>query len=108
LHPIRGKVLYYHIFDWDAMNGGSIGDIPLPGVDPYSEAIELDRSYRASGSSICPICGSPHQTSYNKVLAIGNEEGVLSGDLSVRKLVIMRCLSCGHTAPVKFYLIREM
>ncbi len=90
------------------MKGGSIGDVPLPGVDPYSEAVELSHSYGPKKSSICPVCGSPHQTCYNRVMAIGNKGGVLSGDLSIRKLVIMRCLSCGHTAPVRFMLVREM
>jgi hypothetical protein len=90
------------------MKGGSIGDVPLPGVDPYSEAVELDDSYKPPSNSPCPVCGSPHLTCYNRIMAIGNRDGVLSGDLSIRKLVVKRCLSCGHTAPVKFQVIREM
>jgi predicted nucleic-acid-binding Zn-ribbon protein len=90
------------------MKGGSIGDIPLRGIDPYSEEVELSQSYTSNSGSTCPLCGSPHHTSYNKVMTIGNKEGVLSGDLSIRKLVIKKCLSCGHTAPVKFMMVREM
>lgn len=90
------------------MKGGSIGDLPLPGVDPYSEAVALTRSHQTAESSKCTVCGSPHQTWYNKIMTIGNDEGVLSGDLSIRKLVIKTCLSCGHTAPVTFQLVRDM
>ncbi|HHD16144.1 MAG TPA: hypothetical protein ENK47_05490 [Euryarchaeota archaeon] len=90
------------------MAGGFIGDIPVPGTDPYSDVLELERSYAPRERVICPVCGSPHQTCFNKVLSLGSDGSVISGDLSIKSILVTRCLSCGHTAPSRFFFIREM
>jgi len=90
------------------MSNGSIGEIPIPGLDPYSEIVELAEDDKIDGSLKCPQCGSPHGTLYSQIMTMENNKDLVSGDLSFRKIVIVKCLNCGHSGPVKFIMVRNM
>ena len=90
------------------MNGGSIGDVPVPGIDPYSEVLEIAGEYLPLENRKCTQCGSPHRTIFDHIVASIDDKGILSGDLSFKKMIMTRCISCGHIAPIKFMMVREM
>lgn len=90
------------------MSGASIGDIPVPGNDPYSDVLKISERYEPPENARCFRCGSPHVTFYNQIMASADPTGVLSGDLSFRKLMVSKCLTCGRTIPLQFTLVREM
>lgn len=90
------------------MSSGSIGEIPIPGLDPYSEIVEISEDMSSEAPVKCPHCGSPHGTLFCKVMTIESDRDIISGDLSIRKMVMSRCLSCGSNSPVKFIMVRNM
>jgi hypothetical protein len=102
------KGLYHPPLVVSIMSGASIGDIPVPGTDPYSEVLRITENYEPPEKGNCIRCGSPHITYYNQIMSSKNSDGLLSGDLSFKKLIVSKCLTCGRTIPIQFNLVREM
>ena len=90
------------------MTHGSIGEVPIPSVDPYSEILEIEEKFSNHTTARCPVCNSPHTTSFSKIMTVEGDSRVISGDLSIRRLTIIRCLNCGHDGPIKFTMVRNM
>jgi hypothetical protein len=86
----------------------SIGEVPIPSVDPYSEIVQVSVDQVPMDKVKCPVCGSPHGTVFSKILTLEKDKDIISGDLSIRNMVMVRCLSCGHSGPTRFIMIRNM
>lgn len=86
----------------------SMGEVLVPGVDPYNEKITIQERYLPFEQRKCPVCGSEHSTRYRKLFSNNNIGGVISGDLSLRTMVVVSCLHCGHTRTDRFLMVRDV
>lgn len=90
------------------MSVPSIGDVPIPDNDPYTERVNTMHPAAPERSPRCPVCGSPHHTVFRSLVKNHENNDVISGDLTMRNIMVFKCLSCGHSAPIVFSMVRDM
>lgn len=85
-----------------------MGEVLVPGVDPYNEQLTVEVRYLPFQQTNCPVCGSSHSTRYRKLMSNNSMDGMLSGDLSLRTIMVVTCLHCGHTRTDRFRMVRDV
>jgi len=75
-------------------------------VSPYLDSDIQIGDWPNYQPALCPVCGSVHGTTYPAMMALG-ADAAISGDLSYRKVMMTRCLSCGHITPRQFIFSRD-
>lgn len=81
--------------------------IHIPEEDPYHHEIRPGRGFPDYAPAMCPICGSPHQTTFLKAVQMSGDRKIVSGDLSINFVEVCTCLNCGNVLPRMFNMMRD-
>ncbi|MGA1821569.1 MAG: hypothetical protein ACMUIG_03480 [Thermoplasmatota archaeon] len=79
----------------------------MPEEDPYRLDGGPKRNFPDYIPAMCPICGSPHQTTFLKAVHMSGDNRFISGDLSINFVEVCTCLNCGNVIPRSFNMMRD-